>query len=199
MLETHSSQSTERQETIYVAKNAQEGIEVAGGFGRMQLLIYSVLVTDAIVTAMILYSAPIMELMPEYLCTDPDHPEPYRCQAKDFCGKPEVKYEIDWSHENSLHNWVEHLDMTCSNESEIGMIGALYFAGFLSTIGIAGRLGDIIGRRKIIFVGQSIQTVCCTAFIMMNSINWAKALMFFFGVGQGLNFGLAMFMQEFMM
>ena len=90
MLETQSSQDSERQQTIYVAKTAQEGIEAAGGFGRMQLLIYSVLVTDAIVTAMILYSAPIMELMPEYLCTDPDHSAPYRCQPKDFCDKPEV-------------------------------------------------------------------------------------------------------------
>jgi len=33
------------------------------------------------------------------------------------------------------------------------MLGALYFAGFLGTIGIAGRIGDLVGRRKIIFLG----------------------------------------------
>ena len=94
-----------------------------------------------------------MELQPVYTCTSKDSPEPYSCEAKDFCGKPDVKAEIDWSHDNSLHNWIEHLDMTCSTESDVGMLGALYFAGFLGTIGIAGRLGDLIGRRKLIFTG----------------------------------------------
>ena len=100
-----------------------------------------------------------------------------------------MKAEVDWSHQNSLHNWVEHLDMACSSESDVGMLGALYFAGFLGTIGIAGRLGDLIGRRKLIFTGQTIQTLCCIAFVFMGSLNQAKFFMFFYGLGCGLNFG----------
>jgi len=42
---------TESNSPHNVAKTAQEAIEIAGGLGRMQWLIYGVLVTDAIVTA----------------------------------------------------------------------------------------------------------------------------------------------------
>lgn len=164
----------------------------------MQMVVYGISVLDAIISASVIYSLPFMELQPIYTCTSAESPEPYECKAKDFCAKTEVTPTIDWSHDNSLHNWNEHLDMTCSNETSVGMIAALYFIGFVSTIGIAGRLSDTVGRRKVILLGMFIQTVCCFAFLFMDSLSQAKVFIFCYGLGTGLVFGLDMFMQEFM-
>jgi len=54
-------------------------------------------------------SIPFLELQPAYLCSDQNLPESplYECLPADFCDKPEISVQIDYSEKTSLHNWTE--------------------------------------------------------------------------------------------
>jgi hypothetical protein len=81
------------------------------------------------------YGFSYLELEPKYKCdfssgtfnsnglvdpsnsTDEDLNSYIDCVPSDFCGS-DMNYYIDWSDPESLHNWVETLDLACMN-SEI--------------------------------------------------------------------------------
>lgn len=54
------------------------------------------------------------------------------CERNDICSKglAKDKWRIDYTSKESIHNWVEHLDLTCISETTIGLIGSVYFIGF---------------------------------------------------------------------
>ena len=62
------------------------------------------------------YSIALLELFPQYICTNPTSGLDYSCTRDDFCGT-NIKYRIDWRDDTSLHNWVESLNLTCTPKS----------------------------------------------------------------------------------
>ena len=93
---------------------------------------------------------PYMELIPDYLCTSPSHTSPYKCEPKDFCGKSDVNAKIDWNSDTSLHNWAVQLDLACKSDSEIGLIGTMYFVGVILSVTTLLRLSDLYGKKRAI-------------------------------------------------
>jgi len=96
-----------------VATTVQEALQLAGGFGKMQVVLVLMIVLRVTYATQVIFIMPFMQLTPAYKCTSSVTAEPYNCKPADFCGKSDVHAQIDWNSENSLHNWVEKFDLTC--------------------------------------------------------------------------------------
>ena len=90
-----------------VVTNVEDALSLVGGFGRFQWIASFICMGNYIRAAFFYYPLPYMELMPDYNCTSLASPIAYECEPADFCGNPDISYEVDWSHHKSLHNWVE--------------------------------------------------------------------------------------------
>ena len=68
-----------------------------------------------------------------------------------------MKYKIDWTNRESMHNWVETLDLTCKyvplitflgvSKTTINYMAHSFFIGqILGSVGLA-RIPDLFGRK----------------------------------------------------
>ena len=87
--------------------NIEDALNLCGGVGTFQIISFLVNGGNYIRAAMTSYPLPYMELYPQYLCHDIGSTKKFECTPSDFCGNPKVRYEVDWSSNKSLHNWVE--------------------------------------------------------------------------------------------
>ena len=60
---------------------------------------------------------------------------------------------MNWESKESLHNWVEKLDLACASKTRIGFMGSTFFIGWLVGLLFVPRLADQHGRRKIFIIG----------------------------------------------
>ena len=137
--------------------NVEDAIQLIGGFGRFQLLMAIITMGNYVRSALTYYPLPYLELKPVYMCTNSTDPfqEPFVCESDQFCkSNSEIKFDyIKYDDEpKSLHNWVEQLDMKCKSNSEIGLIGTMYFVGIIFSVLIVPRISDLYGRKWPIIV-----------------------------------------------
>ena len=90
-----------------------------------------------------------------------------RCSVKQTC-TPEFNnlsdgqtngYFIDWMNSQSLNNWIQYLNLRCSNGWEIGMFGSCFFFGYVVGIFFLAKRGDTIGRIKMLRFGLITSTI----------------------------------------
>lgn len=122
-----------------------------------------------------------LELFPAYECQSKTSGEWYSCQPKEFCGK-DVEVRVNWDDEDSLHNWVEQLDLVCDSQKTIGMVGVYYFAGWCSLMLIVPSLSDKIGRKWIVFWGLTVQAVAYTGIMLSTSLQMTFISIFVMGM-----------------
>ena len=91
------------------------------------------------------YSISFLELYPKYLCTDPKTGKEYDCTRDDFCGT-NIKHRVDWDDKASLHNWIEALNLECTDRAYIGLVGSMLFVGWATAATFLPRLSDLFGR-----------------------------------------------------
>ena len=137
------------------------------------------------------YTLPYLILMPDYMCrskaslTSNDPIESFECKPDDFCPADSlvnIDY-INWNSDRSLYNWVQKLDLSCKTDTEIGLIGAMYFVGILCSVLTFMRLSDIYGRKWPIIACQFIQLPAYVWMFYMNTLYEAYAIFFLFGLG----------------
>ena len=105
------------------------------------------------------------------MCTFNDGRTDVSCKPENFCHNPKlVSYEIDWSAKESLHNWIEKLDITCASEWQISLIGSSYFIGWIVTLFVVPRFADIYGRKWIFRIGMTIQLAAFTAVMFTHNL-----------------------------
>jgi MFS family permease len=92
-------------------------------------------------------SLPLLELKPKYICTYPNGTD-YSCKNNEFCGT-NIPYRVNYTDDASLENWVEDLNMYCASDTQVGLLGSMYFSGWAFAALFIPRLSDIYGRRKI--------------------------------------------------
>ena len=98
-----------------------------------------------------------LELYPQYTCTYSNQTAPMTCIPDDFCGNANVtSYTIDYDAEESLHNWVEKLDLTCASKEKIGWLGSAWFILWIPALMVVPRLADIYGRIWVWRIGMVI-------------------------------------------
>mmetsp|Transcript_36939 Transcript_36939/g.48580 ORF Transcript_36939/g.48580 Transcript_36939/m.48580 type:complete len:178 (+) Transcript_36939:256-789(+) len=74
------------------------------------------------------------------------------CTSENICAKdPRIRsWDIDWEHDNSLHNWHHQFDLMCWPKAQIGLISSMFFFGWCVTLLWMPRMGDIYGRKWLI-------------------------------------------------
>jgi MFS family permease len=81
-----------------------------------------------------------------------------------------------------LHNWVEPLDLVCKSRLSIGMIGSIFFKGFVLSTLIVPPLADRFGRKWFlvgsVFVGGVLSIV---GLIFSHSLAFTYSMMFVAG------------------
>jgi MFS family permease len=63
-----------------------------------------------------------------------------------------ISYSVNTTSVYSLNNWIEQLNMYCTDGKYVGMIGALAFLGSAIACGILPILGDKIGRYPVFII-----------------------------------------------
>ena len=108
-----------------------------------------------------------------------------------------LSYEIDWNNIYSLHNWVEKLNLTCKPGWKIGMMGSMYFVGWVSTLVFVPRLSDRYSRKKVFAVGMVADWVLFIAMFLNSSLDLMIVICFLFGMATTcrLNVGFVYLME----
>ena len=97
-----------------------------------------------------------------------------------FCNT-DLYYKVDWDKSQSLHNWVEQLDLACESKTKIGFIGSILFIGWSSAAFILPRVADIKGRKPVFCLSMLIQTVGFAGLFFSKNIYVTYVFMFIFG------------------
>lgn len=99
----------------------------------------------------------------------------YACEPKDFCNDPGVQWQIDYSDQKSLYNWVEKLSLVCRPQWQVGLLGSSVFIGTVMTFFLPV-LSDKYGRKSFFQVGVTINLIAYT-FIMINTHFWTQCVL----------------------
>jgi MFS family permease len=105
--------------------------------------------------AFFLYSFSFLEHKPKYVCLNNNNSIWSPCLSKDFCGKSDVTWRIDYDDPDSIHNFIEQLDFYCEPEYKMGLFGSFFLLGIVIGCFTIARAGDIYGRRPVFIFGMS--------------------------------------------
>lgn len=98
----------------------------------------------------------------------------------------------------SLTNWVQQYDLACVKSSKIGLIGSIYFLGWVISLIILPRVADNFGRKWIYLGGMVLTVVVYTGVLLSNSVNFLIVLQLFGGIATGIRMSMGyVYMMEF--
>lgn len=154
-----------------------------------------------------------MELPPKYECADnPNYINAYKCISNanskelgvpNWCGNSSIAFHrVNYTDPLSIHNWIEDLDLACTQKgptSPIALLGSLQFVGWAISAFITPRLADIYGRKIIFLVSMGIQLAALIGIYFSRNWIFTAVLMFIFGTGGvGRSSISYLYMQEFL-
>ena len=130
-------------------------LEEIGGFGFYQALISFAFLAQDMPVAILLKNMSYFTKAPkEYICVFEDSDEPRSCLPEDFCNDPALRsYVPNTDLDKTYYNWVTNLDLACEPSYKIGLLGSIFFVGFVMTLILLPRLADLYGRQLIIKCG----------------------------------------------
>lgn len=91
---------------------------------------------------------------------------------------------MDYDSVDSLHNWVEQMDLYCVSETKIGFIGSSFITGCFVGSFILPRLADIVGRKPMFLTGLAIFMAVVVASLFCKNINFLYFLLFMGGISE---------------
>jgi hypothetical protein len=78
----------------------------AGGFGRYQFISTTVFISGYALMGTVLYGMLFFELFPAYQCRLSQSDPWVSCTSDEICNNDYPEHQVDWSNDESLHNWV---------------------------------------------------------------------------------------------
>jgi MFS family permease len=88
--------------------------------------------------------------------------------------------------------------MACTEGWEIGLLGSMYFVGWVSSLILISRLADKIGRRMLLLGSVIAQCITFVLVIFCQSLTFMIVLMFVSGCITGVRMSLGyVYMMEF--
>lgn len=94
------------------------------------------------------------------------------------------KFRIDYSDEKSLHNWIEQMNLYCTETYKVGFIGSSFFIGAFLGSFILPRMADIKGRKPIFLVGLILYFIVVIMTIFNKNLYLAWFNMFLGGISE---------------
>ena len=84
--------------------------------------------------------------------------------------------------DDSYYNWILRYDLHCASGTKIGLIGAVPFIGWVSTLLFLPRLSDALwGRQKMMIVGYLITLLAYTTLVISTTYTLLIASLFVIG------------------
>jgi MFS family permease len=81
-----------------------------------------------------------------------------------------VSFQIDYSSELSLHNWIDQYSLYCISVFEESMIGSCFLIGAFLGSFVLPRLADIVGRKPMFLLGLALYILTVTGLMLGKSI-----------------------------
>ncbi len=122
-----------------------------------------------------------------------------QCSTEVACSSATVNYEVDYQSIDSLHNWIEQMDLYCVSEVQLGSLGSSFMAGCFFGSFILPRAADIIGRKPMFVTGLVIFICVVTASLFCRNLYLAYFLLFMGGISETGRYYVAyVYLVEFM-
>lgn len=164
----------------------EEAIEQCGGVGRFQYKSFTVIVMGMLAGAFFLYSLPYFEKQPQLQCKSTSSQTDWVDCTQSVACNPSLTYvyRADPDAVDTMNNWVTQMDLYCTNEFDMGLIGSSFLAGCFAGSFILPRLADIVGRRTIYIVGLLLFISVVGASLFCKDLIFAYGLLFFGGISE---------------
>ena len=94
--------------------------------------------------------------MPDLLCKNSDDSSSkwYSCKQEEACFGAGIIYRVDYEGSETVRNAaMERLDLVCSSNAFVGLIGSSYFIGWVSATITVPFIGDYYGRKLPYLLG----------------------------------------------
>lgn len=85
---------------------------------------------------------------------------------------PNIKWKVDYDDSNSIYNWVTQMDLYCEEKWRIGLLGSMYFVGFVLS-GFILLLADVYGRKIMSIIGNLLSLICVYGLFFCTDIEYA--------------------------
>lgn len=121
---------------------------------------------------------------PAYKCLNDDLVSYRKCTKDEICSNTTLKWEVDFSKEESLENWTQKLNLYCTPSYQLGLFGSMFFFGAFIGSFILPRLADLLGRRPIYLFGLSLYALTALIHPFSSSFYLTFTLIFMGGISE---------------
>lgn len=115
-----------------------------------------------------------LEYYPDFECREEMSGPWQSCKRENMCdlyGYPSVDHvRIVTDNSKYINNFIEKYELACSSKFLIGLIGGIFFFGWMLGSVIITPLADKIGRKKVMLTCMLIQMAVMTTIILNDSL-----------------------------
>lgn len=168
-------------------RNLDKVMEDVGGFGRFQLLAYTVIAFGINSTGFWFYILGFLYQLPDYKCeVTPDHDAKIDdiCTRENICaGDNRIRnWKVDEDSNRSLDNWRQKLELDmCIDVWKPSLIASAFFIGWCVTLLWVPGLADVFGRRRLFASAMAFGAVIYTVMMFTSSLNVMIGMSFLMG------------------
>ena len=144
------------------------------------------IVSGMVCGAFILYSIAYFTKVPPLVCQlKSTGGEWFSCEKDDACDNASL-YNIkgDPAADTTMTNWTSEIDLYCTGDFEMSLIGSMFFVGCFLGSFVLPRCADIYGRKLLFLVGLSIYIVVVISLFFCRNLYSLYFLMFLGGISE---------------
>lgn len=107
----------------------------------------------------------------------------YNCHTDYFCDdSKKITWRVDYTQRESIRNLITQLNLYCSPDYIIGLLGASFLLGIVIGCSTLTRLGDKHGRKPIYMIGIVLNLCFVLGVLFVNNLLLVFGLIFVFGL-----------------
>ena len=165
---------------------------LGGSLTKFQKLAYIACLISFSTEAYLIYNLAFLNFLPSYTCSNGVDP-PFACTREMTC-TPAFNHLVSETSKSGytahspdtgilLHNWIQDMNLRCSDAWQIGLFGSIFFIGHVTGSTLLSEYGDTIGRIPMLRLGQGISAFAYLVIVMVTrNIYVIYGLMFVFGM-----------------
>ena len=135
--------------------------------------------------AFILYSISYFTKVPPLLCQSYTSDAYTSCKKSVACDSSQTRnFKADPEAVDTMTNWVSQIDLYCTGDFEMSLIGSMFFVGTFTGSFILPRAADIYGRKPLFLIGLCIYICDAVALFFVNNLYLLYFLMFMGGISE---------------
>lgn len=95
-----------------------------------------------------------------------------------------LAHRVDPDAIDDMRNWTSEMDLTCTGDFKMSLIGSMFFIGCFAGSFVLPRAADVYGRKPLFLIGLSLYIVVVIALYFVRSLGWLYFLLFLGGVSE---------------